>query len=139
MNSPVYSQTSGPLGDLFASFGVSHSVRVPLRGSFITTAGQPGFDLKTGRLVTTSIRDEISACFNCLEAALRASNAPKGLCNAYKVTVYLLDVRHDPLVLEVWRERCPNHKPTMVTVGVASLAVAGMHVEMTADAIVIDA
>lgn len=136
MTHPTFHQTKGPLGDLFSTFGVSHSVKIPLQGAhLVTTAGQPGFNLDTGTLVTTSFRDEINACFDCVHAAIRADGVEEGLEKAYKITVYLLDV-HDPLVLEVWRERFPGHKPTMVTIGVGSLAQAGMHVEMTADAVV---
>ncbi|KAK4500005.1 hypothetical protein PRZ48_008191 [Zasmidium cellare] len=139
MNAPTYHQTPGPLGALFTTFGVSSSVKIPLRNAtLITTSGQPGFDLQTGKLVTSSIRDEISACFDCVHAALQAAGAEEGLAKAYKISVYLTDVRYDPLVLEVWRERFLGHRPAMVTVGVGALAQEGMRVEMVADAVVYD-
>lgn len=140
MTAPTYHLTKGPMGSLFSTFGVSNSVKIPLQGStLITTSGQPGFDLQTGKLVTSSVRDEISACFDCVHAALQAAGAEEGLAKAYKISVYLLDVRYDPLVLEVWRERFPDHRPTIVTVGAGSLAQEGMHVEMMADAVVYEA
>lgn len=134
MSSVRFSQTDGPLGTLFESFGVSHAAVIPTQRSLVTTSGQPGYDLKTGKLVTSSIRAEIEACFDCVEAALRSAGVKDGLKAAHKITTYLTDVRFDSEVLDVWRKRMADHKPTWVTIGVAALAVPGMNIEMTAEA-----
>lgn len=52
------------------------------------------------------------------------------------MTVFLLDMKDDGLVSEVWRERMPGHRPTWITIGAAELALPGMVVEMMADAVV---
>lgn len=139
-------QPPTPLGSLFQSFGVSHSVRIPLSKTttWITTSGQPGFHLDKNELVTggpsssssPSHREQISACFDCVEAALKAAGVEQGLAAVHKMTVFLLDMKDDGLVSEVWRERMPEHRPTWITIGAAELALPGMVVEMMADAVV---
>lgn len=132
----TYTQTPGPLGDLYDTNGSSHAATIPLHTSIVTISGQPGFNLNTGQLVTSSIRDEIEACFDCVEAALFSAGVEKGLAGIFKMTSYLLDVRLEPQMMEIWRRRVPGHKPVWITVGVASLAVPGMHIEMVAEAVI---
>ncbi|KAI9146859.1 RutC family protein [Paramyrothecium foliicola] len=132
----TFTQTPGPLGDLFSSSGVSHAAKILLHGSLVITSGQPGFNLETGQLVTTSVRDEIEACFDYLEAALKTAGVQGGLGAVTKMTSFLLDIRLEGLMMEIWRKRMPSHKPTWVTIGVASLAVPGMHIKMQTEAIV---
>lgn len=138
MPSVTFSQTPGPLGELFTSFGVSHAAKIPLSGSLVVTSGQPGFDLQTGELVTTSLRDEIEACFNCVDAALKASDVKLGLAGVHKFTCFLTDVRHDALMMEIWNARMPDHHPTWATVGISALAIPGMHIELQAEAIILE-
>ena len=135
-SSPSYSQSPGPLGELFKTIGVSHAAKVPLGGQLVVTGGQPGFDLKTGQLVTSSIRDEAEACFNCVEAALKSAGVQDGLSAAHKFTVFLTDFQHDEVLMETWRARCPDHRPAWLTVGIKELAVPGMHFEIQAEAII---
>lgn len=132
-----FSQTPGPLGQLFESSGVSHAAKIPLSGHLVITSGQPGFDLKTGQLVTSSLRDEIGACFDCVDAALKSAGVKDGLTAVHKFTAFLLDLRHEAVMMEVWREKAPGHKPTWVTIGANALAVPGMHVEVQAEAMVL--
>lgn len=133
---PTFAQTPGPLGELFHNIGVSHAAKVPLQGQLVITSGQPGFNLETCELVTSSIRDEAEACFNCVEAALHAAGVTGGLAAAHKFTVFLTDFEHDGILMEVWRARHPNHRPAWLTVGVKSLAVPGMHFEIQAEAVI---
>lgn len=132
----TYTQTPGPLGDLYNSNGSSHTATIPSNTSIVTISGQPGFNLKTGQLVSTSTEAEIEACFDCVEAALRSAGVENGLAAVFKMTSYLLDVRLEPLMMEIWRRRVPGHKPVWITIGVASLAVPGMHIEMVAEAVI---
>ncbi|KAI8722816.1 hypothetical protein NCS52_00426700 [Fusarium sp. LHS14.1] len=134
----TFSQTPGPLGDLFHSSGCSHAAKIPLSGSLVTTAGQPGFDLKTCQLVTSSLRDEVSACFDCVEAALKSAGVSQGLAAVHKFTAFLIDMKVEETMMEVWRSRVPGHRPTWVTVGVAELAVMGMHLELQAEAVLLE-
>lgn len=131
-----FTQTPGPLGDLYSSSGASHAARIPLSGTLVVTSGQPGFDLETGTLVTTSLEDEINACLNCVEKALVSAGVVNGLAGTHKLNCFLRDARYDPVLMEVWRARVPGHKPTFVTVGVASLAMSEMRVEIAAEAVI---
>ncbi|KAM0421137.1 hypothetical protein ACHAPT_011029 [Fusarium lateritium] len=138
MPAVTFSQTPGPLGDLFHSLGASHAAKIPLSGSLVITSGQPGFDFKTCQLVTSSLRDEVNACFDCVEAALKAAGVSNGLAGVHKFTAFLIDMRVDETMMEVWRSRMPEHRPAWVTVGVAELAVAGMHIELQAEAVLLE-
>ena len=129
-----FTQIGGPLGALFAENGTSHTATIPTQTLIVTTSGQPGFDMKTGNLVTSSTREEIEACFDCVEAALRSAGVEDGLAAVYKMTSFLLDIRLESEMMDVWRKRMPEHRPAWVTVGVAALAVPGMHIEMMAEA-----
>lgn len=133
----TYTQSPGPLGDLYATSGSSHTATIPAQASIVTISGQPGFNLQTGQLVTSSISDEIEACFDCVEAALKSAGVEKGLLETFKMTCYLLDVRLEPKMMEIWRRRVPGHKPVWITIGVAALAVPGMHIEMVAEAAIV--
>lgn len=130
----TFSQTDGPLGTLYEENGSSHAAVIPPNTTIVTLSGQPGFDLISGTLVTSSVRDEIEACFDCVEAALKKAGVKHGLAGIYKMTAFLLDVRLESEMMEIWRRRAPGHKPVWITVGVAALAVRGMHIEMFAEA-----
>ncbi|RKK71270.1 hypothetical protein BFJ69_g11118 [Fusarium oxysporum] len=132
--SVTYAQVPGPLGDLFQSFGSSHIARIPLSGSLVVTSGQPGFD-RDGQLVTECLEKEFEACLDCVEAALMAGNVKAGLVGAHKLTAYFLDIRHEPLMQDVWKKRLPEHRPTWVSIGVSQLAMPGMHIEISAEAV----
>ncbi|KAL2846595.1 Endoribonuclease L-PSP/chorismate mutase-like protein [Aspergillus pseudodeflectus] len=137
--SPIeYFQAPGPLGELFQAGGTSNVARVPLRtnSSLVVTGGQPGFDLARGELVTTSLEDEASACFDCVDAALRSAGVAEGLAQAHKFTCFLTDMRYESVVMRVWRERMPDHRVPWVTVGVAMLAIPAMRIEIAAEAMV---
>ena len=130
----TFSQTDGPLGTLYDKNGSSHAAVIPTNTTIVTLSGQPGFDLVSGTLVTSSVQDEIEACFDCVEAALQKAGVQKGLAAIHKMTAFLLDIRLESEMMEIWRRRVPGHKPVWITVGVAALAVPGMHIEMFAEA-----
>ncbi|KAJ4263327.1 hypothetical protein NW762_006145 [Fusarium torreyae] len=133
--SPVtYAQVPGPLGDMFQTFGSSHVAKIPLSGTLVVTSGQPGFD-RHGQVVTESLEKEFEACLDCVEAALKAGGVEAGLASAHKFSAYFLDIRQESLMQEIWRKRFPEHRPAWVSVGVSQLAVPGMHIEISAEAV----
>ncbi|KAL3489836.1 Endoribonuclease L-PSP/chorismate mutase-like protein [Aspergillus germanicus] len=137
--SPIsYIQAPGPLGQLFQAGGTSNVARIPLRTAshLVITGGQPGFDLARSELVTTSLEDEASACFDCVDAALKSAGVTGGLAQAHKFTCFLTDMRYEDVVMRVWRGRMPGHRVPWVTVGVAMLALPDMRVEIAAEAVV---
>ena len=88
---------------------------------------------------STTFTEEASACFDCVEAALQSAGVRDGLRGVFKLTAYLTDVRDEAEMMRVWRERCPGHRPVWVTIGVAQLAVQGMRLEISAEAVVVKA
>ena len=136
MSTKEFFQAPGPLGELFQAGGTSNVAKIPLNGSLVVTGGQPGFDLKRGELVATSLEDEASACFDCVEAALKSAGVTGGLARAHRFTCFLTDMRYEPVVMEVWRARMPNHRVPWITVGVSMLTIPAMRVEIAAEAII---
>ncbi|KFY15371.1 hypothetical protein V491_05700 [Pseudogymnoascus sp. VKM F-3775] len=131
-----YFQYNGPAGESAQTHGFSNAVVLSPTSKIVITSGQPGFDLKTGNLVTISNEAQISAAFDCVEAAIRKAGVANGLMGVYKFTSYMLDTDHEPLMMEIWRKRCPNHRPTWTCVGVSKLCIPGMMVEIHAEATV---
>jgi enamine deaminase RidA (YjgF/YER057c/UK114 family) len=132
-----FSQTDNRIGRLRQKAGFSQAVSIPAHARVVITAGQAGLDLRTGRLVETSVEDQISAAFDCVDAALRSAGVKDGLASAHKMVSYLLDVRDEPLMMEIWRRRYPERRPTWTAVGVASLCIRGMVIEIQGEATIL--
>ncbi len=132
-----FSQTDDDVGRACHEAGFSQAVSVPASARIVITAGQAGFDLKTGKLVETSVEDQISAAFDCVDAALRRAGVKDGLASAHKMVSYLIDVRDEPLMMEIWRRKYPERRPTWTAVGVASLCFRGMVIEIQGEATIL--
>lgn len=133
----TFSQTPGPTGTFSHNTGFSQAVSLPVSARLIITAGQAGCDLKTGELVTTSVADQISATFDCVDAALKSAGVEKGLEAVHKMLSYFVDIRYEPLMMEIWRKRYPEVRPTWTAVGVSSLCISGMLIEIAAEATIL--
>ncbi len=132
-----YFQTPGPWGAEGQAAGYSQSVNFPANGRIAVTAGQPGIDLKTGKLVTSSKEAQIEAAFDMVDAALKAAGASGGLATAHKMTIFYLDIRNDePILMGILRKRYPDTRPALLAIGTPTLAISGMHVEVQAEAVV---
>lgn len=143
-NAVTYTQTPGPLGDLYQAGGSSHAASIAIAPHLrlVTLSGQPGFSLTKTPLglingPSTTFAEEASACFDCIEAALRSAGVKNGLWDVFKMTAYLTDMRDEAEMMRVWRERYLGHRPVWVTIGVAQLAVLGMRVEISAEALIV--
>jgi enamine deaminase RidA (YjgF/YER057c/UK114 family) len=135
MSLATFSQHKEPIGSACDAAGFSNAVTIPANAKIVITAGQAGLDLKTGKLVETSISDQISAAFDCCDAALKSAGVKDGLAAAHRMASFFIDVRHDTIMMEIWRTRYPNRKPAWTSVGVASLVLSGMMVEIQAEAL----
>ena len=129
-------QTPGPWGTGAQQTGYSQAVSLPASSRVAITAGQPGIDLKTGNLVTTSLTDQIEAVFDTLDSALQAAGVKDGMHSAYKMTCFFMDMRDEPAMLEIFKKRYPNTRPALVSVAVSGLALRGMFLEIQAEAVV---
>ena len=88
-------------------------------GDTIYLSGQIPLDPATMELVKGDIRAQITRVFDNLAAVAEASGG--SLANAVRLTVYLTDLAHFPLVNEVMAEYCKQPYPARAAVGVAQL------------------
>ncbi|KAI1610491.1 Endoribonuclease L-PSP/chorismate mutase-like protein [Exophiala viscosa] len=130
-----YFRRPGPGGLDCEATGFSNTVVLPANARVVITAGQAGINIETNQLVTSSPEAQIEAAFDCLDAALKTAGVSNGLASAYKVTSYLTDPRYDSLMMEIWRRRCPGHRPIWASVGSHVLVLPGMIIELQAEAV----
>ncbi|KIW67906.1 hypothetical protein PV04_07121 [Phialophora macrospora] len=129
-----FHQYDGPGGEFAQNHGFSQAVVLPASPKIVITAGQAGIDLKTGKVVTSSPEAQISAAFDCVEAALKKAGVEKGLLAVHKFLTFMLDTDLEPVMMKIWRERCPGHRPTWTCVGSHKLCFPEMIVEIQAEA-----
>jgi enamine deaminase RidA (YjgF/YER057c/UK114 family) len=130
-----YYQIDGYLGDLYQKTGFSSSVVLPPNAQLVISAGMPG--LTRDKRMSASPTEQIEGCFDNVDAALKAAGVKEGLWKCHKMTVFLLDVAHEPLMMEIWRRKWPGHRPTWMCIGCSALCGKGMIVEMQAEAHVV--
>ena len=134
----AFFQYAGSVGESCQKHGFSNATVLPANARIAVTAGQAGVDLVTGKLVESSPADQIGAAFDCCDAALKAAGVAQGLASAHKILSFFLDTRYEPLMMEIWRSRYPNRRPTWTCVGSSSLCMQGMICEIQAEAILED-
>ena len=83
-----------------------------------------------------SIAAQIEACFDCVDAALKAAGVEEGLGKVVKFVTYMLDCRNEPLMMEIWKKRFPALQPCWTCIGTSNLCLQGMVLEMDAEAII---
>lgn len=132
----VFSSPPGHIGDIFTELGISHAAAVPLSGKLVITSGEPGLDIKTGKLVTSSLEAQVSAAYDTVELVLKNAGVDKGIRGAHKFTALLLDMKDETVLMGVWKERYPDHMPVFMAFGVKQLGMEGMRVELRAEALI---
>lgn len=130
-------QYDGVCGESCQKTGFSNSTIIPASAKIVISAGQAGMNLKTGELVVSSDADQIEAAFDCVDAALKAAGVKDGLAKAHKIVSYLIDCRNEPLMMEIWRRRYPNQRPTWTCIGVSNMCAKGMICEIQGEAILL--
>ena len=138
MSSVQWDHFTGPVGDMYHHSGVSHAAIVPAAAKLVITSGEAGLDLRTGELVRSSLEAEFHAAFDCLDAVLKSAGVAEGIQATHKIVALLLDMGDEGLMMRIWREKYPEHRPTFVTFGVARLAIEGMHLELQGEAAVLE-
>jgi reactive intermediate/imine deaminase len=88
-------------------------------GDTVYLSGQIPLDPATMELVKGDIRAQITRVFDNLAAVAEASGG--SLANAVRLTVYLTDLAHFPLVNEIMAEYCQQPYPARAAIGVAQL------------------
>jgi reactive intermediate/imine deaminase len=88
-------------------------------GNTIYLSGQIPLDPKTMQLVEGDVRAQARQVFDNLAAVAQAAGG--SLANAVRLTIYLTDLAHFPVVNEIMAEYCNEPYPARVTIGVAQL------------------
>lgn len=135
MSNVQYFQPADIVGKNCEYAGFSNAVIIPANAKLVITAGQAGVDRTTGKLVETSVTDQIEAAFDGADLSLKAAGVAEGLCAAHKILTFFIDMRYESIMMDIWKRRYPGHRPTWTCVGVSNLSMRGMHVEMQAEAI----
>ncbi|KAL4780907.1 Endoribonuclease L-PSP/chorismate mutase-like protein [Aspergillus varians] len=135
MATATYHQPSDLVGENCQKAGFSNAVVLPANSKIVITAGQAGVDRTTGELVETSVADQIEAAFIGADLALKAAGVTAGLGAAHKILTFLIDMRYESVMMEIWKRKWPGHLPTWTCVGVSNLSMRGMFVEMQAEAV----
>ena len=88
-------------------------------GDWVFLSGQIPLDPQTMQMVEGDMRAQIQRVFENLSAVASASGG--SLADCVKLTVYLTDLSHFPLVNEVMAEYFSEPYPARAAVGVAAL------------------
>jgi reactive intermediate/imine deaminase len=88
-------------------------------GNTVYLSGQIPLDPATMEIVKGDIRAQIRRVFDNLAAVAEASGG--SLANAVRLTVYLTDLSHFPVVNEIMAEYCEKPFPARAAIGVAQL------------------
>jgi reactive intermediate/imine deaminase len=88
-------------------------------GNTVYLSGQIPLDPQTMELVKGDVRAQARQVFDNLAAVAQASGG--SLANAVRLTIYLTDLAHFPVVNEVMAEYCKEPYPARATIGVAQL------------------
>jgi reactive intermediate/imine deaminase len=96
-------------------------------GNTVYLSGQIPLKPATMDLVTGDVRAEIRQVFDNLAAVAAAAGG--SLANAVRLTVYLTDLKHFPLVNEIMAEYFAEPYPARAAIGVAALP-RGANVEV---------
>jgi reactive intermediate/imine deaminase len=88
-------------------------------GDTVYLSGQIPLDPATMEIVKGDIRTQVRRVFDNLAAVAEAAGG--SLDNAVRLTVYLTDLAHFPIVNEIMAEYCKQPYPARAAIGVAQL------------------
>lgn len=119
-----------PPGTEFASelFGYSQAVRV---GPWITVSAAPGFDIQK-RGFPEAYADQVRAAFTNLQLVIEASGA--SMNDVIEITTYQLDMDKFNETVDGKNAVFGAHRPTWTAVGVKSLPLPSMQIQVSARA-----
>lgn len=102
-------------------------------GDMIYVTGQGGWDASF--TIPDDVHEQIRGAFRNVATVLAEAGATWR--NVVDITSYHVELNEGVLgtMVEQLREHCPEHQPLWTVVGVASLALPAMQVEITANAV----
>jgi enamine deaminase RidA (YjgF/YER057c/UK114 family) len=103
-------------------------------GDMVYVTGQGGWDATF--TIPDDVHDQVRRAFANIATVLAEADAT--WADVIDITSYHVDLDESVLgtMVEQLREHCPKHQPLWTVVGVASLALPAMKVEITANAAV---
>ncbi|KAJ0414446.1 Endoribonuclease L-PSP/chorismate mutase-like protein [Aspergillus carlsbadensis] len=114
------------------NFHYNQAVRV---GDLIKVSGQGGINPQT-QTFPPDIASEIHHAFSNVDLALKTAGGT-GWNQVYSVRVYMLDPQDQAataVLVQNLREWMPDHKPLFTYIGVKSLAMSEMRIEVEVEA-----
>lgn len=135
MPTPQFSSLPGVAGSMFSNNGIAHAVSLPADAKIVITSGEPGLDLETGKVVTSSTEAQFRAAFNTVDAVLKGAGVKKGVKAVHKFTVLMIDMKEEDILMKIWQEVAPGQQAVFMAFGVNHLGMEGMRVELRAEAI----
>lgn len=113
-------------------FSYSQAARI---GPVIKCSGQGGWD-DEGNLAKGDIKKQVEYAFANLEKCMKEAGG-KGWSEVYIVRSWHTNLDESfPIIVEQFKKSMPNHAPIWTCVGVASLAIPGMEIEIDCEAYV---
>ncbi|KAH6912472.1 Endoribonuclease L-PSP/chorismate mutase-like protein [Coprinopsis sp. MPI-PUGE-AT-0042] len=109
----------------------SQAVRI---GDCIEIAGQGGWDPETSK-IPTDLDEEIDQAFSNVDYCLKHASG-KGWCQVYKIRLYVTDMSEQAVGAAVrnLKKWLPDHQPILTCIGVNSLGLPGMRIEIEVSA-----
>ncbi|KAK3670339.1 hypothetical protein LTR78_009793 [Recurvomyces mirabilis] len=136
MSNLEYSHYEGYGDYAFETYRYSQAVRVP--PNRVECSGQGGWDPKTGKCLETW-QEQIDQAFANVDLTLKTAGVKDGFKSVFSIKSYHVGTI-DSTVLEAMignlKKYAPGHKPIWTMLGVATLALPEMKVEI--DVVAID-
>ncbi|KAH8820164.1 Endoribonuclease L-PSP/chorismate mutase-like protein [Xylogone sp. PMI_703] len=124
-----YSGTGQRNSDLYH---YSQAVRI---GQVIKVSGQGGWN-ECGELTKGDTKTQVQYAFDNLDKAIKEAGG-KGLTDVYSVRSWHVNMEESfPFVVEQLKKTMPDHRPLFTCVGVTTLALPEMEIEIDVEAYV---
>lgn len=115
-------------------FFFSQAIKVEEAKGIVFVAGQGGISAEGEVLAKGDFKTQVRQAFENIKTVLEASGAT--LKDVVKTNAYITDMRYLNDYIEVYSQYFKEECPTSTLVGVASLAIPGMMIEVEAIAII---
>lgn len=131
-NDLIFTDYAGPGEFNRQTFSYSQAVRI---GNVIKCSGQGGWD-DQGALAKDDIKKQVQFAFDNLEKCIKEAGG-KGWSDVYAVRSWHTNLDESfPIIVEQFKQTMPTHAPIWTCVGVSSLAIPGMEIEIDCEAYV---
>jgi enamine deaminase RidA (YjgF/YER057c/UK114 family) len=114
------------------AYHYSQSVRI---GQVIKVSGQGGWN-EHGELAKGDTKKQVQYAFDNLDKAIKEAGG-KGLTDVYSVRSWHVNMEESfPFIVDQFKKTMPDHRPIWTCVGVTTLALPEMEIEIDIEAYV---